>query len=491
MHHRARSLIRSLIPVVVLLLTAGGPWACATNPATGERQLSLIGTDQEVDMGRQAHQDVVQMMGLYDDESLQNYVDELGQEMAAASERPDLPWTFEVVDESMVNAFALPGGFIYMTRGILAHFDSESQLASVLGHEIGHVTARHSVNQMSRQQLATLGLGVGSIFSDRVAQFQGLISAGLQLAFLSFSRDDERESDELGLRYMVEAGHDPSEMPGVYRMLGRASGGEGGRVPEWLSTHPDPENREERIQNLVEELDVDPESRSANRAEYLRRLDGMIFGADPRTGYFRDAEFIHPELRFRFEFPSGWQMVNQARQVVGQPESGDAMIGLLLAEESSPDAARQAFLSQDGVQAAATDRREINGLPASWARFRVQTQEGNLAGLTAFVEHDGQVYQLMGYTSEERYGNYERAFESTLSSFAPVEDRSLLSVEPKRVDIVELPRSMTLAEFAEEYPSTIPLDRLTVINQVDEDERLEAGRLMKRVQGEGAPGQDR
>lgn len=462
--------------------------SCAINPATGDTQLSLIGEGQEIEMGRQAHESVVGTMGLYQDESLQNFVSELGREMAAISERPDLPWTFGIVDEPGVNAFALPGGFVYVTRGILSHFNSEAQLAAVLGHEIGHVTARHSVNQMSRQQLASLGLGIGSILSSEVAQFQGLISAGLQIAFLSFSREDERESDDLGLRYMTAVGYDPTEMPDVFRMLSSASGGEGAGPPEWLSTHPNPENREQRIQEQIAELEMNPDTLVVDRDEYMGRLDGMVFGDDPRNGWFQGSTFLHPELRFQMTFPRGWQTVNQRQQVLAQPQDGGAVAGLTLADASSPDEALRGFLQQEGLEAGPTERRRINGHSASWGRFAVQTEEAALGGLVAFVAYDGRVYQLMGYTSENQYGSYQDAFQQTFMSFDGLSDRDALSVEPKRIRIVSLPGAMTLREFNERNPSTISLDRLAVINQVDPGQALAAGRLVKRVTGEGAPG---
>lgn len=483
-NRRIRTFLRTAL--VVLLVSFGGALSCARNPATGERQLSFYSTQQEIEMGRQADESVVQSMGIYDDPDLQAYVSELGGEMARRSERPDLPWTFRVVDEPAINAFALPGGFIYVTRGILAHFGSEAQLAAVLGHEIGHVTARHSINQLSRQQLAGLGLGIGSILSPEVAQFQGVLGAGMQLAFLSFGRDDERESDMLGFRYMTNAGYDPREMPGVFNMLSRASGGES-RVPEWLSTHPNPENREETIEQRIAEYEGDLSGLTVDRAEYLRLLDGIPFGDDPRNGYFIDRVFLHPDLRFRFDFPSGWQVVNQAQQVAGQSEEGDAVISLRLAEESSSDAALRAFFEPATIQQVDRQSEEINGLPAQWARFTAETEQGVLAGTTAFVEYGDQVYHLLGFTTAERIGQYRGVIEGTLSSFDTLREPSLLNVEPRRVSIVELPESMTLGEFERRYPSTIPLDRLAVMNQVQEGQTLEAGRLMKRVVGEGPP----
>jgi len=190
--------------------------ACATNPATGKRQIALISEEQEIAMGREADQQVQQQLGLYPDQELQAYVNRVGQKLAAASERPNLPWTFRVVDDPVVNAFALPGGHIYVTRGLLTHLTSEAELASVIGHEIGHVTGRHSVEQMSKAQLAQIGLIAGMIVKPELARYGDLATQGLQLLFLKYSRDDERQADGLGLRYMYQQNYDPREMPAVF-----------------------------------------------------------------------------------------------------------------------------------------------------------------------------------------------------------------------------------------------------------------------------------
>jgi predicted Zn-dependent protease len=206
-------------------------------------------------MGQQAAQEVGQSIGYVDDPELQAYVAGIGKRMAAKSERPNLPWEFHVVNDAAVNAFALPGGFIYVTRGLLAHMNSEAELATVLGHEIGHVTARHSVQQISKAQLATLGLGIGSILSSDVAQFAGLASQGLGVLFLKYGRDAENQADMLGFKYSLGLNYDVREMANVFSTLNRASqvGGGGGRLPEWLSTHPDPENR---VKNTQQRLDT-------------------------------------------------------------------------------------------------------------------------------------------------------------------------------------------------------------------------------------------
>src|SRR5256886_2764079 len=192
----------------------------------------LVSESQEIQLGQPADSEVIQSIGLYRDPALQSYVSDLGKKLAATSERPNLPWTFRVVDDPAVNAFAIPGGFVYVTRGILSHMTNEAQLATVMGHEIGHVTARHTAHQMSREQVANLGLAVGSIASSRIARYAGLASQALGVLFLKFSRDNENQADELGVRYSSRANYDSRQMDSVMAMLDRIESQSGGRGSE-------------------------------------------------------------------------------------------------------------------------------------------------------------------------------------------------------------------------------------------------------------------
>ncbi|HWP37279.1 MAG TPA: M48 family metalloprotease [Gemmatimonadales bacterium] len=464
--------------------------ACATNPATGERQLMLVSEGREISMGQQADPEVTVQYGLYSDTALQAYVRILGERLAAVSERPNLPWTFRVVDDPIINAFALPGGFIYVTRGILAHFNSEAELVAVLGHEIGHVTARHSASQMSQQQLAQVGLVAGMVVAPQLQDFAGLAEASLGLLFLKFSRDDERQADDLGLRYLTRSGYDAREMPKVFAMLASVSEGEGGgRLPGWLSTHPDPVDRQQRIARAIAALPPAPGERIVNRNEYLRRLDGMMFGANPREGFFRDRMFLHPDLRFRFEFPAGWRTQNQRRAVVGQSQNQDALIELTLANAGTPESAVQAFVGQPGITSVAFPERfqTRRGMPAARAGFTATSGQARLAGVVWAVRYNQQIFQIMGVSTEARWPGYAALAEQTFDSFAPLTDSTALAVQPLRLDIVTLERAMTLQEFSQRYPSRVSLDVLARLNQVTPAERLEAGRMVKRVVGGPLP----
>jgi predicted Zn-dependent protease len=478
-----------LTALTVLALTASG---CSTNPATGKRQLAMIGEEQEIAMGREADQQVVQSLGLYDDQQIQDYVSRLGKQLAADSERPNLPWTFRVVDDPVVNAFALPGGFVYVTRGLMTHLTSEAELVSVLGHEIGHVTARHSVEQMSKAQLAQIGLIAGMVLKPELANFSDLAQTGLGLLFLKYSRDDERQADSLGLRYLTREHYEPREMPLVFETLKRVSETESqsqGRVPNWLSTHPAPEDRVARISQEISQLKGDFSNAKVNRESYLRQLNRMPFGQNPREGYFLGNRFIQPDLGFEIRFPQGWKTSNQKAAVGAMSPREDAIVVLTLAEQRSPEAAAQAFFSQQGVVAGQTLQANLGGQPAVARVFGVQRgQSGDLQGVAAFVEdNQGRVYQILGYTLADRWRGYSDVLSGAVGTFERVTDRRLLNVQPKRLEVVSLPSAMTLEEFARRYPSTVDLRTLAIINQADNSTRFSSGTELKRVVGGELP----
>ncbi len=473
------------LPPIALLITVAG---CAVNPATGQRQLMLVSEGQEIGMGQQADPDIVGAYGLYPDSAIQVYVRGIGERLAAQSERPNLPWTFRVLDDQVVNAFALPGGFNYITRGILVYFNSEAEMVAVMGHELGHVTARHGAKQMTQQQLAQVGLVAGAILVPRFQDFAGLAQAGLSLMFLSFSRGDETQADELGLRYMYRIGYDPREMPKVFAMLDRVSQASGGdRLPQWLSTHPNPENRQQHIADLIAQMPQDFSGRLIRHDEYIRRLDGMTYGADPREGFFREGLFLHPDLRLQIRFPTGWKTSNQKSAVLAQSPQQDALMQLTAAGEATPVAALQTFLSQQGITAGTISRQTVNGLPAASASFQATTQQATLTGLVTAIQHGGGVYRLLTYSAQASWPNYEGAARAWVQSFQPLTDPAALAVQPLKIQIVRADRAMTIEQFQQRYPSQVDVAALARVNQLEPGAQLAAGQLVKRVVGGPLP----
>jgi predicted Zn-dependent protease len=338
---------------------------------------------------------------------------------------------------------------------------------------------------MSKQQLFGLGLAVGSMASSQVAKYAGAANQALGILYLKFSRDDESQADELGLRYLRRANYDPRQMPEVFRLLDRIGEADGGgRLPTWLATHPSPANRVAAINGQIAALPQRFSGTVVNRDSYLRRLDGQVFGENPREGYLNGSQFFHPDLRFQFTVPEGWASHNGKQAVVAVSAEKDAVVELSTAPGTSAEAAARAFLAQQGITGGSTSRASVGGLPAVSTPFGAATENGALRGTVLFVEHRGAVYRIVGYAAEARWPTYQAGAERALRSFRTLTDPAALTVQPLRLDIVKLDRRTTIEAFARQRPSPAPAATLTLINQVELQTPLEAGRLIKWVVGQ-------
>lgn len=487
-HHNVRHprawptrLLLACLPAMFLGIAAT---ACQTIEATGERHFSFIGEQQEIEMGETSNEDIVRAMGLYKDESLQRYVQALGANIAKTTERPELPWTFQVVDDDAVNAFALPGGYVYLTRGIMSHFNNEAQLVGVLGHEIAHVTAKHSVIRVSNALLAQLGLGVATIAVPELQGFSSMLGQGMQLLFLKFSRDDESEADLLSIRYMLNVDEDPRELMEVMNMLASISARNSkGGIPEWASTHPFPENRREVIEAQLAELGPH-EFQPVEREAYLRRLEGMAYGDDPREGIIRGNAFYHPGLAFQLAFPEGWKIANRRSAVVGIHPREDAAFQLTLGPERAPGEALQAFFQQNGVRGLSSSSYSLHGFPAAEGGFLARTEGGLVRGRATFISYQGNLFQLFGYSPDRVWQERRGDIEYISESFGRLTDERFVNAQPMRLRIVKPESRVSLRALHDRHDVPIPLDELARLNQVGPEEIFEAGMAVKVVIGE-------
>jgi len=470
-----RRALRSPVFIVAALA------ACATNPATGKREFSLVSEGDEVQLGQQEAQKVAASMPALQNQAVQDMVKRMGMAMAKSSERPDLPWSFTVLDDPVVNAFALPGGPIFITRGILTHMNSEAELASVVGHEIGHVTARHSASQMSKQQLASLGLGVASVISPTAAQYAGIAEQGLGLLMLKYGRDDEMEADQLGFRYMLSNRWDPREAVKMFQMLARTSGGEKeGRPPAWMSSHPDPGNRAERAAARLKERAIDPDSLLRNREQFLQTIDGLSYGQDPREGFFRGSTFYHPELAMQISFPEGWQTANMPQVIAAREPQGKALVQVQLAK-GSPDEAIRAFFSNQGFSNVREVQVPTGNQPSKSAVFDVATQQGQFQGVTTFLVVKGRTYQVLSVAGQGNLQAVDGVHRQVMASAKEVTDPAILNVRAPRVKVVKLPRAMSGEEFYSQFPSVVPMDEVLLINGLERGSQLQQGQMLKQI----------
>jgi predicted Zn-dependent protease len=320
--------------------------------------------------------------------------------------------------------------------------------------------------------------------SPRFAPFGNLAQTAMGMMFMKFSRSDESQADALGLRYMMAGGYDPRKLVDVFTMLQALTQQDGaGRLPQWMSTHPDPENRLAWAEQTVAGLQTDLSRLAVNRPEYLRRLDGIMFGENPREGFFRGAVFHHPDMAFRMSFPDGWKGSNEKQAVGAVSPNEDAVVVLQLGQGTSAQQAAQQFLSQQGVEAGESSRRQIGGFPAVMATFRGQTDSGTVLGQAGWIEYQQRVFQILGYTPEAKWNQYSGAFSASIASFARETDSAVLNVRPRRLSIVSLNRPETFEALMRDYPSTVDTKVVALINNLQGTSRLAAGDRFKRVVG--------
>ena len=466
--------------LAVLTLTL----SCSRDYVTGKRTFNLITEDQEVAMGREADPQILAEYGVYEDEQLTAWLAGIGEEIARVSHRPNLKYTFRIVDSPVVNAFALPGGWVYFTRGILAHFNSEDELAGVLGHEVGHIVARHGAEQLSRTQLAMLGINLGSLFSERFSRFSGLAETTVSLLFLKFSRDQESESDVLGVEYATRLGYDAHKMANFFHTIARLSQKSGSALPGFLSTHPNPENREERVHQLTEEWrqKVAFQPRKTSRAAYLRRINGIIYGQDPRQGFVENDMFYHPVMRFKFPLPQGWSVNNTPRMVQIVSPQQDAVIQFQLADAATPDEAADTFLASTRQTVISRDDRRLRGFPAVSLETKIASETESLRVQAWFIQKDNRVFAFYGFCASENYKKFQPQFTRTMRGFNRETNPSVLNRKPKRVRIRTVPAQGSF-EFVMRRLGVRgkAIDELALLNGVERDTVMKKGDLVKTI----------
>jgi predicted Zn-dependent protease len=476
---------RSLLIAVVAAATCA---ACATNPATGQKQISLMSEAQEIELGRQSDVEVRKEMGVYNDPNLQRYIESIGMKLAATSERPNLPWHFTVVDSPAVNAFALPGGFIYITRGILPFLKDESQMAGVLGHEIGHVSARHAAEQYTKATEAGIGVTLLSIFVPQAQPFQNLTEQALGVLFLKYSRDDELQADQLGVRYAARGGWDPHGVAGMLTTLERldqASGSSKG-VPNWLSTHPAPADRVQKVQAAIEQAAVAVgTSGRSDEADFQRHIDGLVYGDSPSQGIVRGATFAHPDLHLALTFPEGWDVENTPAQVVAKaPDRDDYMLLQLVQNASgSIEQIARSGMANAGFQQLSGQPTAINGMDAYVGTYRGNVQGlGNVVTLAAHIVHEGNVYILAGLAPSGDFQTVQRQFTNSIESFRTLSRAEAAEIRPNRVDLYTVRDGDTWPAIAERTGrGTLKPSTLAIMNGYDPNQAPRPGDRIKVV----------
>ncbi|KUG08383.1 M48 family metalloprotease [Solirubrum puertoriconensis] len=476
------NLLRRLRPLALLGLLL--PLAGSTSPAF------YAPANRAPVQGAQPDPQVVAMFGLLDNAKLQSYIDEKGLQMGRISDRPADVKGFTIVDSPIINAFATPDGHVYFTRGIMAHFNNEAQFAGVLGHEIGHITARHGQKQQTRSTIANGALILGSILSRRVASLAQPLSQVAGLGLLKYGRDDENESDQLGVKYSSKIGYDPASMADFFLTLQRTEQSSGAAtVPTFLSSHPNSADRYQNVKKMAVQAEQQAGRQLAvNRDQYLRMIDGLAYGDDPRQGYVESGAFYHPELKFQFPVPQGWKTQNSPQQFQMAEPNGQAVQVLLLAPGNSLDQAAQALAEQLKLQNAQASRTTINSFPAIAVQGdqigqNQQGQQGITARTLSYLIQDGQtIYALVGMSAPSTFSSYGPTFQRVAQGFRRLTDANKINRQPERVRIKTAKAGQTLASAlaANGVPSR-RYEEMAILNGMKTTDKMTAGQLFKVV----------
>jgi predicted Zn-dependent protease len=475
-----RRLRTCLFSVALLWFLAG----CAINPVTGRRELVLMSAEREAQLGRQTAAQVAEEMGLVESPALTAYVEEIGGRLARHSPRRDVAYRFAVVDMQEPNAFALPGGYIYVSRGLLAIANSEAELANVVGHEIGHVAARHSAQRETRALgvgvLAALGTAAaGAIGGEGAAQGAAQIGQVAGAGFIaSYGRDQERQADDVGQGLAAQAGWDPAAMASFLNTELQSGVP---HQPSFLDSHPMTKERVRNTAIRADSLQLSPAAPiAATRSAFYARLANLLIGTDQAEGLFREERFLHPGLGFALDFPGGWKTENSRTAVAAQAPGGDAVLVLQTQGESGdPGKAAQLFAQQNQLQLGEGKREQIGGFPAYRTRVEFQTQQGPAVADLTWIAHPRATFRVLGISPSGRFGDYAGIFRDVARSFRPLAQRERDGITELRLRVAKARKGESLAALSRRTGNAWSLEETSIANDLPIERRLRGGEPVK------------
>ncbi len=463
-----------LLFILICLFFTG----CAVNPVTGRRELILVSKQQERAIGAKSDREIIRQFGLYKNKSLSEYIGAVFKKLLRYVHRRDVGYKLRILDSTQVNAFAVPGGYVYITRGLLAYLNNEAQLAGVLGHELGHINARHMAKQMTYSMIAQLGLNIGMIAAPELKQFSGLISEGVKILFLKFSRDDEYQADYLGVLYSSEAGYNAYEMGKFFNTLKRIEKANSSTLPEFLSTHPSPGNRINEIKQDIAKVKgrIRYKKLIINRDEYLFHINGMIFGKNPRDGFFEKGYFYHPELRFKFKVPMKWKLYNERSQVIAVSNKKDAIVVFHLSGKRGLRESVKNYLNNKSLITYSVKNLYINGFAA--VRTASTVKGKNYAVISYFIDMRGKIYEF-----DCIYKNFNERYGFIPLSFSYLYDKNKINRKPKRIYVKTVRRGGSLRKILSFYGITDRkiVRQIAVLNGLEEYDHLGKGLKIKII----------
>lgn len=486
--------IRYLIPLLILFFVLIS--SCAVNPVTGQQDLVLLSENDEISLGRKTNEQVLQQYSVYDNPALQKYVQDIGAKLAAKSHRNNLVYRFTVLDSKEVNAFALPGGYIYITRGLMAYLKSEAELAAVLGHEIGHVTARHSVRQYSANQLTNFGIALSAIFIPGANQASTQLSQLFGAALLrGYGREHELEADRLGAEYLARTNYNPRAMLDVISVLknqevfererARAEGREPRIYHGVFSTHPDNDTRLQEVVGTAEALSNTAASKYLGYEEYMSFMDNMVYGDSPREGILRGRRFFHQDLDFSMTFPKKWNVSNRPDVIVLTAPAGEALIQISAEDINKKLSPRDFMIQRLGLSNLDNESPlKIGGLEAHTGISVVNTAEGQRPMRFTVIYFQQRAYIIAGMTKvANQLSKFDKIILDTAMSFHQLTENEKILAKPLRLNVVQADEKTRFADLAKQSPLESHAEsQLRLLNARYPDGEPQKGELLKLVE---------
>ena len=479
----------SFRPALALLLAGAlASGGCAINPVSRQPEISFMSTERENALGRQAAEEVEQSIGLVRDPELTAYIEALGQRLAQRSPRRDVSYRFHVADMPEPNAFALPGGYIYVSRGLLAIANSEAELANVIGHEIGHVAARHASQRETRSvgvgvlsALGTIvaGVAAGGQAAQAVSQLGQIAGAGL---IASYGRDQERQADEVGQQLAAGSGWDPGAVSSFFVTLERQTKLEQGeRLPSFLDSHPMTSERAQTTAARARSLVVTPSPPiAATQRAFLHEFEGLLIGSDPAQGVIRGQRFLHPGLELALDFPSGWEVQNTATAVGAGSPQHDAVVMLeMQGPPGDPRAAGTKFAQANKITLESSSRESLGGMEAFHALSVANTRDGPLVLDLTWIAHPKAVLRLTGFSAQSRYRGHAAALSGVVRSVGKLTPAERDGIRERRLRVVEARAGESLGSLSSRTGNVWSLDETSIANGLAREPRLEAGQMVK------------
>ena len=475
--------------MLIVLLAFSVVSGCAVNPVSGRPEVVLTTTEGEREIGAEEAKKVEQQIGLTDNPQLSSYVDSLGQRLATHSPRQDVPYQFYVVEMVEPNAFALPGGFVYVSRGLLSIVNSEDELAGVIGHEIGHVAARHAVQRLSAAAPFAIVGGVAGavtgIVSDNLSDAVMGITGLTGMVFLApYSRNQEREADTVGVDLAAATGYDPQ---GLSRFLHSLKVQETLRTekpksPSFFDSHPSTPERVRDTADYAKTATRGPGRPIAGDHEsFFKKLDGVVVGPHPAEGLFVENLFLHPHLNFALRFPGGWE-TQITRQIVLAGDKDKRTLAFLqvAAEGNDPMVVPKALDKKSGGKVLdKVEQFQVGGLPAARMVFQAKTKHGAMGVDLNWIAYQGVIYQIVGISPQKVFDQYASTFREMINSFRPLTPTERTSFTITRLRLARAKQGESLPSFISRTDCVWTDAEVAAANGISKNAPLKKGQLLK------------